>query len=265
MSVVVEPADAHFLFKQAFPFFPVLSSSHGKREKMAHKEAYKPFERGTPAGDAIFRLYHRKNMDSTLDPDLLAHLQKLRREREKAELLAVKPPLVPKSRAHVTVPKVGSRRAQSCSDPHARLNAYGHKKKEATIRKEVSEQPPVEPPQLTKPAITEEDKMHFQQYMEYDGEIPQPRVAAQPQAPPSEYEVYESRFDELTREVAERKAFISDMKNPVCSDGGKPCFIGGATPAERQATERRILSEIADRIAEMKKIDHFLKTRPPSV
>jgi hypothetical protein len=219
------------------------------------------FGRGTPAGKAIFRLYNKKNMDSTLDPELLARLQKMRKEKEEEAKLNAPPKAVPKSRAHVNVP-----RPLACPEPTAeqvalrKLAMLGHRRREDVIRECASSEPaPVRAAPL-RPAITEAEKDKLRQVMEFGQVLPAGAGAAGSssnacgarQARPVQ-SLYERRFDELTMEINERKQFLADMKLPGST-------LGGKTAAERKATDQRILVEIRDRIQEMKELDEKLRS-----
>lgn len=215
------------------------------------------FGRGTPAGNAIYKLYHKKSMDSTLDPDLLARLQKMRKEREAAEAQATKVKLVPKSQVHVNVPKFG-RRGPPLSDEQraaARLDAMGHRKREAEIKEEVRSAQPVAPPAPSKPPITNADKDKLAQIFEH-GEVLPPvtrftgAIAAQLRKP-TEEERLEHRFEELSDVLAEKKEYLADIRKGVA---------GGKSVADRRQAEMICTNDIAQLIQEMKSIDAELRS-----
>jgi hypothetical protein len=213
------------------------------------------FGRGTPAGKAIYRLYNKKSMDSTLDPDLLARLQKMRKEKEEEARNNAPPKAVPKSRAHVNVPK-----PLSCPEPTAaqialqKLAQLGHRRREDIIRQCVSNDPMPLAPVPSRPAITDADKDKLCQIMEYGQVIaaPSAKTGMPARRQPTAEDHYNSRFDELSREIAERKQFLADMKQPGST-------LGGKTAAERRATDQRLLIEISERIAEMKELDEKIR------
>jgi hypothetical protein len=225
---------------------------------MAHKEAYKTFDRGTAAGRMLYNLYNKKSMDSTLDPDLLARLQKMRAEREQAESMMTKDKAVPKSRAHVNVPKFGRRSSSAATGDRAPPMPYGGRRKQDTIQREVRQQPVEQPPQPSRPCITEGDKERLRQIMEYGQALPAPSnmPAPAPRRAPTLRELKLDRFEELAEEIAERKEFLADLREGDLSKT--------KAPAERQAMERRVVVEIQDRVTEMKTIDQWLKDRPPT-
>jgi hypothetical protein len=219
-------------------------------------DAANQFGRGTPAGNAIFRLYHKKNMDSTLDPDLLARLQKMRKEREASETDVTKVKPVPKSQTHVNVPSFG-RRGPPLNDEQralARLNAMGHRKRENEIKTEVRSAAPAQVPAPSKPPITNADKDKLAQIFEFGEVLPPVKqftgaIAARLKRP-TEEERLEHRFDELSILLAEKKEYLSDIKSGVA---------GGKNAADRRQAEMICTNEIAQMIHEMKSIDVELR------
>ena len=219
------------------------------------------FGRGTPAGKAIYRLYNKKSMDSTLDPELLARLQKMRKEKDDEAKQNTQPKPLPKSRAHVNVPK-----PLQCNGPTPeqialhKLAQMGHRKRESIIRACVSSEPAALPPAPARPAITDADKERLCQIMEYGEELKSAAGAstgasgktASYMRGGSTEDVFERRFDELTNEIAERKQFLAEMRAPNST-------LGGKNPAERRTTEQRLMIEISDRISEMKEIDEKIR------
>lgn len=141
------------------------------------KDSHLAFGRGTPAGKALYNVYNgKKNMDSTLDPDLLARLQKMRKEREEQEALKTKVKPVPKSKTHVPVPKPTGGRQKPTPEMIAeyRLQMIGRQKQLSTILQEQAMQQPLGAPIPSKPAVTDADKRKLQQVMEYGGVLPEP-------------------------------------------------------------------------------------------
>ena len=220
---------------------------------MSHKEAYKTFDRGTPAGRKLYNLYNKKSMDSTLDPELLARLQKMRKQREEEEARTVKPKAVPKSRAHVNVPQMGRVRSSSAARP---MQMRGGRKRADIIEMELRQQAPEPAPAPSKPLVTEKDKERLRQIMEYGEALPEPSSLppAPRRAPPTMRQIKLGRFEELANEIGERREFLDDLRH---GDMART-----KAPAERQDAERRIVVEIEDRVAEMKEIDRWLKDRP---
>lgn len=202
-------------------------------------------------------------MDSTLDKELLARLQKHRQEKEAMEN-PPPPKVVPKSRAYVNVPQVGVRTFSSEELESIRAQrkfpaGVGKKKAQAieaevlVDKQQLANQPP---PESKKPKITEQDKDKLRQIMEHGHVLPPP-PAPTAYVPLTERERKVRRFEEVVGEIEERKEFLRVMDSPE----GKllPCC---KTPAEKAATERRISSEIQERIAEMKQLDHWLGANP---
>eukprot|EP00758_Cryptobia_borreli_P016630 Tbor_TRINITY_DN6122_c5_g2::TRINITY_DN6122_c5_g2_i20::g.22816::m.22816 len=77
------------------------------------QDSHKSFGRDTPAGRAIYNIYNKKSIDSTLDLDLLARLNKMRKEKEEEEKNLKKEKIIPKSRAFVNVPKPAGMRGNN--------------------------------------------------------------------------------------------------------------------------------------------------------
>lgn len=223
-------------------------------------EAAAQFGRGTPAGNAIFKLYNKKSMDSTLDPELLARLQKMRKEKEAQEAAATKVKVVPKSQVHVSVPKFSGRQKASAEQiALSRLEAMGHRKREADIREEASSQPPAPPPQPARPLITEADKDKLVQIFQFGEALPAitdsnhvklSGANAVRFRKPNESDILESRFDELGDLLREKRQYLADVKSGLA---------GGKNPVDRRQTELIVTNEIASTIAEMKEIDEKLR------
>lgn len=219
-------------------------------------EAAQQFGRGTPAGNAIFRLYNKKNMDSTLDPDLLARVKKMRQEREAQEAAAEKPKVVPKSQAHVAVPKFGRRSQQLSAEQRAlaKLEFAGHRKRLSDIKAEMSASEPTPAPLPTKPPITEADKDRLAQIFEHGEVLPPPTKLTVPDAAryqrPTTADVLDARFTEITALLEEKRALLDDIKRGVA---------GGRNPADRRQAEMLCTNEIAQLISEMKWIDSKLR------
>ena len=229
---------------------------------MAHKESYKTFERGTAAGNKLYNLYHKKPMDSTLDRDLLERLQKMRKEKDDAARLAVTPAVVPKSKAHVVVPKFGRpKRSSSMVMPRG----GGKKSEDAIAQEKRVDVPPAAP--AARRGITAKDKLKLQHIMEFGEALPEPGTVglggggASPQRrlPPSERDTRVAHFTMLAQEVDERKQFLADMNGDGAS--AMECC---KKPGDKRATELRIMNEIGDRVDEMKSVDDWLRNRPPS-
>jgi hypothetical protein len=230
---------------------------------MAHRESYKTFERGTAAGNKLYNLYNKKNMDSTLDRDLLERLQRMRKEKDDAAKLAVAPAVVPKSRAHVEVPKFGpgARRASSLVAPRHQGNGGGAGKKREDVISAAQRREAPAPAPAARKGITAKDKLRLQHIMEFGEALPEPGAGSPRHAalPPSERERRVKHFGALAAEVAERREFLDEMKGPNAA--AMPCC---ATVTEKRNTQRRITGEIEDRVDEMRALDEWLRARPPS-
>ncbi|RNF12179.1 hypothetical protein TraAM80_00460 [Trypanosoma rangeli] len=110
------------------------------------------FGRGTAAGDAIYRCYARPMKESTLDPELLARLQKMRADREAAEAAMLQPKPVPKSKAMINRPRVGlGQRMTEEEIAKRRLAALPRKKREEHIQRELRARRPPSPPAYARP------------------------------------------------------------------------------------------------------------------
>ena len=200
-------------------------------------------------------------MDSTLDPELLARLQKYREQEKAKQQPKVKP--VPKSRAHVNVPKPSGPKMsddeRSMRIAEWKLARCGSKKKEAVIALERAEAEPIEPPTYSRPAITDDDKLKLQQVMEF-GKAIEPRVASTA----ADYEdrprrnLDQERFDELIGELADRKQFLKELQGERLADG-KAMLCANYDKNERRLLEQKILSEIQERVDEMKILDKRLR------
>lgn len=219
-------------------------------------EAANQFGRGTPAGNAIFRLYNKKSMDSTLDPDLLARLQKMRKEREALEAAETKTKTVPKSQTRVTVPKFGRRGPPMTEEQIAiaKLNAMGHRKRENEIKAAVSSEALPPPPVPSKPPITTAEKDKLAQIFEHGAVLPPVKQYTGANAArlrqTTEQDRLELRFDELSAVLAEKKQYLADVKSGI---------VGGKNAADRRQTELICTNEIQQMIQEMKQIDADLR------
>lgn len=232
---------------------------------MAHTEAYRSFERGTAAGNKIFNLYHKKNTDSTLDPDLLARLTKMREERE----ATAKPKAValPKSRAHVRVPTFGAAPAPTPEQMlAAKLAACGSKRSASAIATGVRQAPAPAPPVPARKAITDEDKQRLQHRLEFGEALPPPeaaaaaaaRRAAQNAAQRAAFDPDAARFDELRREVADRRRFLAELAD---ANGG---LCTRYAPEERRRLEQRQLDDVQALLDEMRTLDARMRARSAS-
>ena len=225
-------------------------------------DAANQFGRGTPAGNAIYRLYHKKTMDSTLDPELLARVQKMRQEREAAE---APPKPVPKSQAHVNVPKYGRRAPMSAEQiATARLDAMGHRKRGHDIKDEVRAQGPPPPlPAPAKPSITDAEKEKLVQIFAFGAALPgngntteqttlSTALAAKAgmRKARTHTDVLESRFDEIRGELKQKRDYLAEVQAGTA---------GGNRPADRKQLELILTNEIASLVKEMKSIDEELK------
>eukprot|EP00906_Rhabdomonas_costata_P032153 RCo045317 len=207
-------------------------------------DAVKAFGRGTPAGNALYKLYHRPSAPSTLDPELAKRLAEMRKQRE-AEAHP-KPKVVPKSKAHVSVPKLRGR--PSAVDEGNRVSRmplrFGGKKPAAAIAEEMACQPPPSPPPDSKMHISPEEKQNFQLLMEYNGEIPEKLPTPPKPRPPSPPAQLTSKalYVRIMAEIDERKEFLEEMR-----------ALGKA-----KEYEVKIRQEISQRLAELKRLERII-------
>lgn len=209
------------------------------------------FDRGTPAGNLVYNLYNKKNMDSTLDPELLARVKKFREEKEQQEKPKVKP--IPKSRAHVNVPKPRGPTYSAEQIALAKLSSVGARRRAGDIlRAQAEETTTLTIPE--KPLLGEGEKMKLQHVMEY-GELPQPPRAIPDDLPrPSPLTI---RFEELKREVTERREFLQRLQaDRLASGPTKLC--GDMDKHEKKLLETKLLREIEEYLEEMRRVDKML-------
>ena len=167
------------------------------------QDAYKTFERGTPAGNMLYKLYNgKKKMDSTLDKALLARLQEQRKRNAAIETPIVK--AVPKSRARVNVPRPTGFCAASdihhCGRaPPPRAGRRRQNESVAELKAREVEMAVVPPPQ--RKLLGDAAKESLQKYMEHEGHLP-PLPAPKP--PPRPFrEVKQEEIDALRTEFSE--------------------------------------------------------------
>eukprot|EP01065_Artemidia_motanka_P016014 TRINITY_DN19735_c0_g2_i1.p1 TRINITY_DN19735_c0_g2~~TRINITY_DN19735_c0_g2_i1.p1 ORF type:complete len:243 (+),score=82.26 TRINITY_DN19735_c0_g2_i1:44-730(+) len=224
---------------------------------MAVEDAHLVFERGTPAGDALYRLYGgKKAMPSTVNPAMLRRAQQNRLQRER-EAAVPKPKQQPRSRAHIPVPRqVG--RPSGASDaqpagysflpprPGRRAVTSEHK---LALEAEIAAQPAP-----TRRFISDADKDRLVEHMQYNGEKPPsppalPALPPPPSPPKSDLQSLKELFDEVQREIEDRKEFLSEMRS-----------LGKAKPHEAQ-----IKSEMAERVRQLRRIDALIKDEENSI
>lgn len=263
------------------------------------KDSYKAFGRGTPAGNAVYNLYNgKKNMDSTLDPELLARLQKMRKEKEEAERNTVKPKVTPKSQAYVNVPKPTNGRKPPSAEQVAewRLQALGRRKRLDEILADPNN--PVnsglrdypESYNQRGPARTDADKAKFQQIMEH-GEV-LPPIQKLPKELQNKINRQKTRrtilteeFDHLSSLISEKRAMLKDVQRRqavlvsakiIVETGGGGGGGGDDAPpapvvpvsnsaiAALRSEETELLREIGQLVSDMKSVDAELCAIPES-
>ncbi|RNF25348.1 uncharacterized protein Tco025E_02231 [Trypanosoma conorhini] len=245
------------------------------------------FGRGTAAGDAIYRCYARPTKESTLDPELLARLQKMRLEREAAEAAMFHPKPVPKSKAMINRPRVGLRQRMTEEEvAKRRLEALPRKKREEHILREVRARRPPSPPVYPRPPVTLAEKERLGQIFQF-GEQP---------AKPSEFTGanrvryalidqrfrLKDRFGTLQRQVEALRAELrrvqqqlhdsavpdkasesKDTSNAYIASGAeiRPSFHrrDPLKAMERRIQEKELTDAIGDAVREMKIIDADLR------
>eukprot|EP00756_Hemistasia_phaeocysticola_P003692 Hpha_TRINITY_DN12390_c0_g2::TRINITY_DN12390_c0_g2_i1::g.155830::m.155830 len=214
-------------------------------------DAYQTFERGTPAGDVLFRLYGgKKAMPSMVDPVLLRRARANKERRELAE--ANKPVPIPKSRAHISVPRnMGKPSVADDSAPrrHVYLPMRPGRKPQAASKDIVIG---IERDREAQPApvmrhITDADKDKLVEFMQYNGEKPPtPPPAPKPRTPPrpkTELENLRELFAEISQEVDERKEFMDQMRE-----------LGKSKQYEKQ-----IKLEVGERVQQLRRLDAMIR------
>ncbi|EKG02917.1 hypothetical protein TCSYLVIO_006044 [Trypanosoma cruzi] len=247
------------------------------------------FGRGTAAGDAIYRCYARPKKESTLDPELLARLQKMRLEREAAEAALFRPKPVPKSKAMISRPRVGlGRRISEEEIARRRLDALPHKKREESIQRELRAfgRPSFLPPLYKSPPITVAEKERLRQIFQF-GELP-PKPLNFTGANRVRYALIDRRFrlkdrfetlkkhvDALREELRQLRQqpqksalpeTVADGKgneNEIISSGAEIIRRfhrrDPAKALERRMLEQELTTSIGDVLQEMKEIDFDLR------
>lgn len=95
------------------------------------------FGRGTPAGSALYKCYAVPTKISTYDPQIASILAAKRKEREAKEAATFHPSPIPKSKAPISCPRVGCRRAPTKEEiARHRLDTLPHRKRADVIQKE---------------------------------------------------------------------------------------------------------------------------------
>ncbi len=158
-----------------------------------------------------------------------------------------KPKVIPKSRAHVDVPSFIPAREEGPALP-----SCPGRRPQATISKIVEAEVPPSPPKPARPAITEKEKDRLAHRMAFgeDPPLPPPKRVAliPPYDPDPERTQLEAMFDEVRREIRERKEFLEEMRRLGKADKFEP----------------KLQLEIQDRIREMKRLDADIKKLPSS-
>lgn len=134
------------------------------------------FGRGTPAGAAIYKCYAVPTKLSTYDPQVASILAKKRREREAQEAAMFHPKPIPKSKAPISCPRVGCRRALTKEEiARYRLEAIPHRKRADVIQEEMRrEERQNIPPAFTSShlPIRSDEKDRLADIMAYGKELP---------------------------------------------------------------------------------------------
>ena len=216
-------------------------------------EYYRTFERGTPAGEALYRLYNgKKKMDSTLDRDLLARLQAQRARQ--AEQAVPKPKVQPKSKARVTVPRSTHGYAYH-NDIHAcgwagAPRAGKKLKKECDEQLRVREQEIAALPAPPRRHLGEDAKQQLQTLMEYNGELPPlPRTPQKPVL---------SRRQQKLDEIDGLKQEFSGLAKQLEQQREKLDVVT-ARPVVPKRAEAAIRRDVNDTVSQMREIDYLIK------
>lgn len=135
------------------------------------------FGRGTPAGEAIYRCYVAPSKPSTLDPQLAALLARRRAEREAQEATMFRPKPIPKSRAPISLPRVGLGRHMTAEERAVwRLNAIPHRRGKEAIEAAEKGHRAAKPLPPARRVITEAEKDRLADVMAYGMELPPPKA-----------------------------------------------------------------------------------------
>ena len=219
------------------------------------EDAYRTFERGTPAGNLLYKLYNKKTVESTLDRELLSRLQAQRRIREAKEQPKIKP--TPKSKAHVNVPRPSYRRSDGELDTYRRMGPLrGGKKGVVVMQQELKlrqAELEVERPPARK-LIGDKEKERFaikQSGLELPSADCLPPIAAPRVVRPSKSDKrrkaikkLESEFDSLNLELEQNQTILQQMT---------------LKPARSRKQEAGLRSTVADITTHMRRIDELIK------
>ncbi|KAJ9453763.1 hypothetical protein DIPPA_31498 [Diplonema papillatum] len=222
------------------------------------QEAYRTFERGTPAGDALYRLYNgKKKMDSTLDRGLLTRLQEMRKRQAEIEQPRVRP--TPKARAHVSVPRpTGKRPTASDTFACGRVAAPCNGKRLQPVLQHVLKARQLEVEGQAAPEkryIGEGEKDRLAHLM-HTGEDTSVLAAQPPASPPTTLEgrrikrqteairKMKKDFEALDVELREKQAALSTL------------LAMAARPRKAEASLR---SDLTNVVTDMRQLDRLIK------
>ncbi|SCU66565.1 uncharacterized protein TEOVI_000575600 [Trypanosoma equiperdum] len=239
------------------------------------KAAANVFGRGTAAGDAIYRCYARPVKESTLDPVLLEHFKKLRRQREEEEAQMYCPKPIPKSKAMINRPRpCAGPRLTAEEIARRRLAAIPRKKPESVIQRELSSFAPLPMRKFNRPPLNDNEKERLGQIFQF-GEVPgKPKeftgvIRSRYAALDKRYGLKE-KFEALAKKVLELREELNKMQEERLSASphhdvettkgrGRGAFnLLRRNPlkvAGLQLREQDIQNEISNCLTEMKTLD----------
>ena len=199
---------------------------------------------GTPAGNALFRLYggrRAQNAGNQFSAHNMARLATMPPAAPKMEAL-------PQTRKKVSVPRPTGRRDTGEIDDIPRMRRYNFtgKKSVATIEMEQASAEPVVPPRPSGPLLDDREKERCAALMRFRGKLPEPIPRKVKRRNRTEREELEAMFASIQAEIDEREAWLAEM-----------AVHDVARAAKYQS---QIQGEVQTRVAELKRIDAMLDT-----
>eukprot|EP01059_Diplonema_ambulator_P021095 TRINITY_DN35104_c0_g1_i1.p1 TRINITY_DN35104_c0_g1~~TRINITY_DN35104_c0_g1_i1.p1 ORF type:complete len:236 (+),score=62.35 TRINITY_DN35104_c0_g1_i1:35-709(+) len=215
------------------------------------EDAYKTFERGTPAGDMLYKLYNgKKTMDSTLDRDLLQRLQEQRRRRE--AMLRPKPKVIPKSQTKINVPRPTGYVRNSDIHSCGRLGPPTTGKRLAPLAKDFKMP---EPPPARK-LLGEEEKERLASLM-YQRQLP-PLPTSATASP--RYSQHKSRFEKRVAHIDTLKTQFSEMQQELSEQQAQLDTHTKSVHLPRSRKKEAALREaVANTITRLRSLDQLIQ------
>lgn len=196
---------------------------------------------GTPAGNALFRLYGGRRAQ-----DVGNTFSAVNRAR-----LAEKPPAPPpglyvpvQPKRTVNVPRPTGRVDNGNVDDVPRFHGRGRpgKKPVETIQLEIAATTPADPPKPSRPLLDDREKERCATLMHFRGKYPEKPLKLPSRRRRTERDELEAHFAAVQREIAEREEFLEGMEARGRGDKYRT----------------QIGAELDDRIEELKRIDKML-------